>query len=315
MSKLNVLVLSGGISHEREVSLRSGRRVADALESAGFHVELADPDAELLPSLQQKRPDVVFPALHGASGEDGALLGLLESFGIPTVGSTAAAALMAWSKPIARQIVAQAGVAIPKGIVLSREAFRELSAPAVLEVVAQHNSFPLVVKPGQGGSAQGVSIVEHADALARALVDAFTYADTALCERFVTGTEVAVTVLDRGDGPVALPAVEIVPLNGVYGYEARYNAGETRFFAPARISDEVTARLAAAAVTAHTALGLRDVSRIDFIVDPNGVPWFLEANAIPGMTETSLLPLALDAAGISAADGYGDLVRQAMARS
>lgn len=314
MAELNVLVLSGGISHEREVSLRSGRRVADALESAGFAVRVADPDAELLPQLRTERPDVVFPAVHGASGEDGALLGLLEAMGIPTVGSSAQAALVAWSKPIARGMVAQAGLNVPEGIVLSREAFRELSAPSVLAVVSAHASFPMVVKPGQGGSAQGVSIVEGPDALARALVDAFTYSDTALCESFITGTEVAVSVLEDADGPRALPAVEIVPINGVYGFEARYNAGETRFFAPARLQPEVADRLAQAAVQAHQTLGLRDVSRIDFIVDPLGQPWFLEANAIPGMTETSLLPLALEASGISASDAYGQLVRQAATR-
>lgn len=314
MNQLTVLVLSGGISHEREISLRSGRRVSDALEQAGYRVRNAEPDADLLRTLQSDRPDVVFPALHGASGEDGALLGLLEALNVPYVGSSAAAALRAWSKPTARHTVAEAGVAVPAGLVLTRDAFRELSAPGVLEVVAATNGFPLVVKPGHGGSAQGVSIVTEPEGLARALVDAFTYADTAVCETFVAGTEVAVSVIETDEGASVLPPVEIVPLNGVYGFEARYNAGETRFFAPARLAPDVLRRLEEAALIAHRALALRDVSRIDFIVDQNGCPWFLEANVIPGMTETSLLPLALDAAGILPSDAYGRLVQRAAAR-
>ena len=314
MPELNVLVLAGGISHEREVSLRSGRRVADALEAAGFRVHVADPDGEFLTRVQQERPDVVFPALHGVSGEDGTLLGLLEALNIPFVGSSSSAAMLAWSKPIARHLVAQAGLSIPRGVVLSRDAFRELSAPAVLAVLGDTFTIPVVVKPGSGGSAQGVTIVRTPEAFARALVDAFAYSDTALCEHYVAGVEVAVAVLDTGEGPRALPAVEIDPIHGDYDYEARYNAGETRFFTPARLDPQVAERVAFEAVRAHEALGLRDVSRIDFIVDTSGTPWFLEANAIPGMTETSLLPLALDAAGLSASDAYGALVRLATLR-
>lgn len=314
MSQPHVIVLSGGISHEREVSLRSGRRVADALESAGIRVTLADTDAELLHTLISQRPDVVFPAVHGASGEDGALLSLLEALKLPYVGSPAAAALIAWSKPIARHLVEQSGIAVPSGVVLSREAFRELSAAAVLDVLTSTQSFPLVVKPGQGGSAQGVTIVSEADALPRAMVDAFTYADTAVCEQKIDGVEVAVSVVETNDGVQALPAVEIEPLNGVYGYEARYNAGETRFFAPARLSDEVSRRVAETGVQVHQVLGLRDLSRVDLIVDRDGTPWFLEANAIPGMTETSLLPLALDAAKLNHGEFYANLVRRALNR-
>ena len=315
MSELHVFVLSGGISHERDVSLRSGRRVADALESAGIRVTIADTDAQLLSSLATDRPDVVFPAVHGASGEDGALLGLLSALQLPYVGSEPGSALLAWSKPIARHIVENSGIAVPSGIILTREAFRELSAPAVLEALSEAHPLPLVVKPGQGGSAQGVSIVTSAEDLPRALVDAFTYADTAICERKIEGVEVAVSVVETNDSIRALPAVEIEPLNGVYGFEARYNAGETRFFAPARLSDEVAARVAETAIRVHELLGLRDLSRIDLIVDATGTPWFLEANAIPGMTETSLLPQALDAAGLDHSDFYADLVRQALARS
>jgi D-alanine-D-alanine ligase len=292
-----VVVLAGGISHERDVSLRSGRRVADSLLEHGLEVELRDPDATLLAYLRDNRPDAVWPALHGASGEDGALRGLLEFLGVPFVGSSSSAARLAWDKPTAKIIVERAGVATPRSITLGRDAFRELGADAIFAAIDDELPVPLVVKPAQGGSAQGVTIVTERDAMPRAMVEAYTYWDVALVEQQITGTEIAVGVIDTGDGPVALPAVEIEPLSGVYSFEARYNAGETRFYTPARLSDEVTARTAEAAVNAHVALGMRHLSRVDLIIDGAGTPWFLEANVLPGLTETSLLPQALEAAG------------------
>jgi len=310
---LDVVVLAGGISHERDVSLRSGRRVADALTDAGHRVTLRDPDAGLLPYLAEHRPDVLFPALHGSSGEDGSLLDLLSALGVPTVGSPAAAARRAWAKPVASSLVRDAGIAVPDSIVLSHEAFRELGASSVLRVVRAALPGDLVVKPASGGSAQGVTIVEAPDELARAMVDAFTYAEVAVVEHRVFGTEVAVTVVDTGDGPRALPAVEIVPTAGVYSFQARYNAGETTFFAPARLTDG-GAKVAEAAVLAHQTLGLGDLSRVDFMVDDHGTPWFLEANVVPGLTETSLVPLAIQASGSEPAAVYDALVRQAATR-
>ena len=300
---LYIVVLAGGISHERDVSLRSGRRVADALAAAGHRVVLRDPDAGLLPFLATERPDVVFPALHGSSGEDGSLLDLLRALGVPVVGSTAAAARRAWSKPVATSLAADAGLSVPESIVLSHEAFRELGAASVLRVVRNALEGDLVVKPGSGGSAQGVTIVED------------TNDDVAVVERRIVGTEIAVTIVDTGDGPRALVPVEIEPAAGVYGFEARYNAGETTFYAPSRLSDETIAVVVDAAVRAHRAIGLRDLSRVDFIVDADGTPWFLEANVIPGLTETSLVPLAIEASGTDAAAVYSGLVHVASSRT
>ncbi|MBK4348740.1 D-alanine--D-alanine ligase family protein [Lacisediminihabitans changchengi] len=293
----SVVVLAGGISHERDVSLRSGRRVADSLRQHGISVELRDPDASLLSYLTATRPDVVWPALHGASGEDGALRGLLDFIGIPFVGSTSGASRLAWDKPTAKVLVGRAGVATPRSISLSRDAFRELGAQSVLDSLVDELPIPLVVKPAQGGSAQGVTLVNARSALPRAMVDAYTYCDTALVEQKIVGTEVAVGIIDTGDGPVALPGVEIQPLSGVFSFEARYNAGETRFFTPARLDAAVAARAAQVALLAHSTLGLRHLSRVDLIIDASGTPWFLEANVLPGLTETSILPLALEAAG------------------
>lgn len=308
---LSVLVLAGGISHERDVSLRSGRRVADALRAAGVQASLRDPDATLLDFLRDTPPAVVWPVLHGASGEDGALLGLLELAGVPYVGSSARSARLAWDKPTAKAIAESAGIRTPRSVTLPKDTFRELGAAAVLRLVTEAVPAPYAVKPARGGSAQGVTIVTDAGSLPRAMVDAYTYGDVALIEQLVEGTEVAIGVVDTGDGPEALPATEIVPTSGVYGYEARYNAGLTRFFTPARISPDANAAASAAAIGIHRALGIGQMSRVDIIIDAAGEPWFIEVNVIPGLTETSLLPQGLAAAGVEVGDLYRRLAEAA----
>ncbi|WP_127795030.1 D-alanine--D-alanine ligase [Agromyces sp. LHK192] len=311
---LRVVVLAGGISHEREISLRSGRRVVDALSAAGHRAELRDSDAGLLPFLTADRPDVVFPALHGTSGEDGSLLYLLDALRLPTVGSSGPAARRAWSKPVATSLARDAGINVPRSIVLSNESFRELGAASILGVVREAFDGDLVVKPAYGGSAQGVTIVDEPGELPRALVEAFTYADVAVIEQRIVGAEIAVSVVDTGEGPRALPPVEISPTAEFYDFEARYNAGETTFYAPARIDADVAAAASEAAILVHRTLGLRDLSRADFIVDAQGTPWFLETNVLPGHTETSLLPLAIGASGTTSAALYDALVRRVHAR-
>jgi D-alanine-D-alanine ligase len=297
MTDRTIVVLAGGLSHERDISLRSGRRVADSLQQSGTRVIMRDPDATLLDYLSAERPDVVWPVLHGASGEDGTLKALLDFMGLPFVGSRSEATRLAWDKPTAKTLVERAGVPTPHWISLTRDSFRELGATAVLDVVERELPVPVVVKPARGGSAQGVKIVDDLEDLPRAMVGAYTYWEAALVEQKIIGTEIAVRIIDTGDGPVALPAVEIVPRSGVYSFEARYTAGETRYYTPARIADEVAARAAEVAIAAHQALGLRHISRIDIMIDGAGTPWFLEASTMPGLTETSLFPLALEAAG------------------
>jgi D-alanine-D-alanine ligase len=310
---LDIVVLAGGISHERDVSLRSGRRVADALTGLGHTVRVLDPDAGMLAGLEARRPDVIWPTLHGATGEDGALLSLLATTGIPTVGSRGAAAGLAWSKPTAKELVRRAGYSTPHGIALSTETFRDLGAGSVLDHLVGALGMPLVVKPAVGGSAQGVTIVDDASALPRAMVNAYTYADAALVEAKISGVELAVTIIDIGEGPSALPAVEIAPRSGVYSFEARYNAGETLFYTPARISTEAAALVSETAVAIHSLLGLRHISRIDLIVDADGTVWFLEANVLPGLTETSLVPQSIEASGQSLGEVYAALARAAIA--
>lgn len=314
---MHVMVLSGGLSAERDVSLRSGRRVAEALrvERPDWEVVEHDVDAALLARLRDHRPDCIVPLLHGAAGEDGALRDVLESLTIPYVGSTAAASRLAFDKPITKELVEQAGLRTPACVAMPQSTFRELGAAAVLDAVVERLGLPLVVKPTKGGSSLGTSIVHAAVDLPAAMVGAFAYGDVVLMERYVAGTEVAIGVFERADDLLALSAVEIVPPGELYDYAARYTAGTTEFFCPARLSEEDAERAQAVALNAHLLLGLRDWSRTDIIVDEDGQPWFLEINAAPGMTETSLFPQALMAAEVGLGSLTAELVEAAVARS
>lgn len=234
-----VLILAGGLSHEREVSLRSGRRVAEALREVGCEVTVTDVDDQLLDTLKSGQVDVVWPLLHGVSGEDGAVRDVLELVGVPYVGSDPAACRLSWDKSVAKGIVQEEKLSTPRFVALPHGIFRELGANRVLGSIVDKLGLPLVVKPARGGSALGASAVREASALPRAMVDCFAYGDVALVEQRVSGVEIAVTVMDTGAGPVALPPVEIVPDSGFYDYDARYVAGATEFFCPARLSDEV----------------------------------------------------------------------------
>ncbi|MEP6760776.1 MAG: D-alanine--D-alanine ligase [Sporichthyaceae bacterium] len=309
-----VVVLAGGLSHERDVSLRSGSRVVDALVDAGWDASLRDADAGLVAALAADPTATVFPVLHGASGEDGAIRAVLELLGIHYVGSRPDACRLAFDKAIAKSVVAQAGLRTPEARALASATFRDLGAPALLDALVDRLGLPLVVKPNSGGSALGTSVVRAREELPTAMVGAYAYADVVLVEQFVAGTEVAVSVVDTGQGPIALPAVEIAPDGGIYDYEARYTAGRTEFFAPARLEPETAEMVAEAAVAAHRALGLRDLSRTDLMVDAAGVPWFLEVNVSPGMTETSLTPQAVRAGGLDLGQVCADLVQAAAGR-
>ena len=310
-AKLKIQVLAGGISHERDISLKSGRRVADALTEYGATVVIREPDSDLLTNIAKDKPDVIWPVLHGASGEDGALRDILTLTGVPFVGATPEAARLAWDKSIAKILVARAGIQTPPSITLPKETFRELDAESVLKSVTQSIALPVVVKPARGGSAQGVSIVTKIEDLNRAMVDAYVYCDVVIIEKLVEGVELALSVIDLGAGPIALPAVEVVPRKGHFSYDERYTAGETDYFIPARLDEKTSAAARKVAVSAHEVLGLRHLSRIDMIVDANGIVWFLEANVLPGLTETSLLPMAITASGNSLGEVYYSLAEAA----
>lgn len=304
-----VAILAGGLSHERDVSLRSGRRVAAALRDRGLAVSVLDVDANLVPALERLRPDVVWPLVHGSTGEDGSLQDLLGLLGLPYVGTLAAGCRLASNKPVAKAVLRAARLPTPDYAAFPQSLFREVGAQAVLSAVEAQLAMPLVVKPAGGGSALGVSLVESRDQLPDAMVSCFAYGDVALVETAVAGTEVAVSVVDLGEGPRALPAVEIVT-EGPYDYDARYNAGRSEYFVPARLDAEQTRTVGDLAVAVHTTLGLRHLSRTDMILDADGTAWFLDVNVAPGMTETSLFPQAAQAAG-DGDDIYVRIVRAA----
>jgi D-alanine-D-alanine ligase len=311
---VHILVLSGGLSPERDVSLRSGRRLANALREALPDSEISESDvtAETLQALTLDKPDCVIPVIHGAVGEDGSLRNVLESLGIPFVGSGAQAARLAFDKGVANSLVPQENV--PKFVVLPQSFFRELGANSVIDAIVGAMKFPIVVKPLTGGSALGVTLCSTRDDIPTAMVAAFGYDDHVMIQEAVSGTELAVTVVEHGDEAAALPPVEIVPVNGMYDYHSRYTAGHTEFFAPARLTASDTQRVNDFAVGVHKVLGLRDVSRTDLILDSEGKIWFIEVNVAPGMTETSLVPMAISAAGLSVGQVFGELAFAATRR-
>lgn len=312
-SDAHVLILSGGLSHERDVSLRSGRRVAQVLGEIGFEVSIRDVDSTLLDSITELSPDVIWPLLHGSTGEDGSLASLLAVLDIPFVGSRATGARVAWSKPIAKSVVFNAGETTPRLTTLTQSLFRDVGASGVLALMGSTFTFPVVVKPASGGSALGVNIIDTPDLLPQAMVSAFAYHDVVMVEEYVEGTEVAVSVVDFGKGPIALPAVEI-DTEGAYDYDARYNPGRSRYYTPARLTDTQMANAQKLAITAHEALGLRHYSRTDMRLTQDGTAHFLEVNSAPGMTETSLFPQAAEASEYGIARVYRSLIDVAMAQ-
>jgi D-alanine-D-alanine ligase len=292
---VKVAVLKGGRSLERGVSLRSAARVEDALERLGHEVLPLDVGSDLVKRLTTERPDVAFVALHGPGGEDGTAQELLEILGIPFTGPGVAACARCMDKVLAKHELREAGVPTPDWFAFNETAFRELGAAEALGGMEERLGFPLVVKPSRGGSALGVKFAGSRFEVPEALVSAFSYDDQVLLERFAEGRELAVSVL--GDEP--LPVVEAIPTGGDrYDFEARYEIGRTMFVCPAELSTGEAEAVKDAALDAYEALGCAGFARADLILGDDG-PQVLEVNAIPGLTDTSLLPQAAEAAGIS----------------
>ncbi|MDR1430589.1 MAG: D-alanine--D-alanine ligase [Propionibacteriaceae bacterium] len=308
-----IVVLAGGLSHEREVSLRSGRRVAQALRDQGRQVIEADVNAELVGLFETLDNPVAFPLLHGGVGEDGGLQQVLELLHVRYVGSTPEASRRSFNKAVCAPLAAKAGIAIPKRAVLPHDMFRELGAQHLIKALGRHVGYPMMVKPAQSGSALGASKVEVPAEVPQAMVAAFAYGDVAIVEEFISGREMAAAVIEVGGAAQALPIVEIQPNSGVYDYTARYTAGATRFIAPAELDADVAAACADMALAAHRELGLRHISRTDLILRDDGTPVFIEVNSAPGMTETSLVPLAVEAAGLDFGSICAQLVDAAAA--
>jgi D-alanine-D-alanine ligase len=270
-----------------------------------------DADEQLVESLRTGGADAVFLALHGRFGEDGTVAALLELLGLPYTGSTFDASRLAFDKLATKSVLGHAGMAVPAAIPVAEGALRELGMGALLDRAMDELGLPLVVKPNRGGSALGVRLVERPDQLPAALMTAFGYDDTVFLERHIAGTELALAVVD---GLARLPAVEIRPKEGWYDFAARYTHGAVDFRAPAELDPAIAERCFEIATSAHLALGCRDLSRVDAILDAEGTCWILEVNTGPGLTTTSLVPIAADAAGISFADLAVHLTNRAIAR-
>lgn len=291
---MRVAVLQGGRSLERQVSLQSGQRVEESLRRLGHEVHGVDIDHELVRALDGLRPDVAFVALHGEDGEDGTVQELLEVLGIPYTGSGPGSCERCWDKVVAKRILASAGVATPDAVSVSSSAFKQLGAADALGRVGERLGYPLVVKPARQGSALGLRVVKSAIEAPGALVAALSYDDRVLLERHVDGIDLSVSILDGR----TLPIVEVLPRD-VDHYSARYTIGQTTFTCPAELDAATVAATEALALRAFDALGCRGFARVDLLLDrATGAPTVLEVDAVPGLTHTSYLPVAAEAAGI-----------------
>jgi D-alanine-D-alanine ligase len=311
---MRIAVVAGGRTPEREVSIRSGHRVLAALAGRGHDATLLDPaDVSLAEALQQIGPELCYLTLHGKEGEDGTVQRLLDLLEIPYTGTRAFDCELAFDKVLAKDALARAAVRTPPWAVVEGWALRDLGAGSALGRVAERVGMPCVVKPSRSGSALGVSFVERETDLAAAVMASLSFAGAAIVEAKVEGTEVAAGFV--GEPAEALPLVEIVPKGGVYDYAARYTAGATEYFAPARLDAGTAQAVTDVARAAVVALHLRDVTRVDAIVDRDGRPWILEVNVAPGMTDTSLLPMAAQVAGWSMSDLCERVVQAAGSRA
>jgi D-alanine-D-alanine ligase len=307
-----VAVLKGGRSLERQVSLRSGARVEDALKRLNHEVVPIDVSLDLIRRLREAGPDVAFIAMHGRDGEDGTVQELLEILGIPYTGSGVLACVRAMDKVLAKHLMLEEGIPTPEFFAFNETAFRELGAAEALPAIEERLEFPIVVKPSSQGSALGIKFAGSAGDLPAALVSAFSYDSRVLLERHVDGRDLAVSILDDD----ALPVVEAVPRDEkFYDFEARYEIGRTNFVCPAELPAGVTEQAQELALRTYRLLGCSAFARIDLMLDTGGELTVLEANPIPGLTETSLLPQAAEAAGISFDALLGRIVELALTRA
>lgn len=338
---MKIAVLMGGLSVEREVSLASGAQVAWALRKAGHEAICVDTGRGVLSdaeesailnsgvgnpgplgdmvdmlrtgdlSLLTRSPElagveVIFPALHGGRGEDGTLQALMEISGIPFVGSDRVGCALAMDKDLSKRLLRDAGVPTPDWVLARGRAEGE----AGLSDVVDRLGFPVIVKPPSGGSTLGLTLAHDMEELRTALELALQYEEHVMFEGYVQGREVTVGVV----GNETLAVGEIIPEHELFDYECKYKPGMAQEIFPADLPTELSNSLQAQALVAHETLRMRDFSRVDFILTPDGTPWCLEANALPGFTANSLLPKAAKASGISFPDLCHSLVLMAAER-
>ncbi len=292
-----VAVARGGRSLEREVSLRSGQRAADALAQLGYDVTELDPDRHFVRRIRELDPAFVFVAMHGRGGEDGTLQDLLEILGVPYTGSDVHASGRCLDKHSFKQLIQAQGLATPEWHSFNREAFSEFGAADRLDQLSQQLGFPFVLKPARQGSSLGIKFVETPEEFSPAIVGALNYDERVLIERYVKGRELAVSVLGPADAPEVLPIIEIETDEPFYTFRAHYDPGAATM-REAELEPDVRDRVKGAAAEAYRAAGCRDLGRVDIILDAEGVPQILENNTRPGLTETGPMRYAAQAAGM-----------------
>lgn len=303
LTQARIGVLMGGRSSERDVSLRTGAAVHRALCRRGYDAVAIDVGPTLSRDLQDQKIAIAFLALHGPGGEDGAMQGFLETLGIPYTGSGIQASAVGMHKVTTKTILAAHRIAVPPGTVIKRGE-KVSSAQAMKKAKLR---WPVVVKPASEGSTIGVTIVKKPSQWNEALVLAHRYDRDAMVEAYIPGHEVTVSLLGRpGDVPLVLPAVEIVAPGGFYDFAAKYEKGKTQYLCPAPLAASVTKQIRTLALRTYQVLGCAGAVRVDFRITPRGRPYVLEINTVPGMTETSLLPMAAKQAGID----YDDLTER-----
>ena len=296
LTRSKIGVLMGGQSSEREVSLKTGEAVYRSLVRSGYDAVAIDVSPALFQTMQEQTVEIAFLALHGPGGEDGAIQGFLETLGVPYTGSGVRASAIGMHKVATKTQLAAEGIPVPKGTVLLRG-----TAPTMGRILSTCKlKLPLVVKPASQGSTIGVTVVRKSSQWKEALRLAHQYDAEAMVEAFIPGHEVTVSLLGGADGTVTgLPAVEIVAPDGFYDFSAKYEKGRTQYLCPAPLSAAITRQIAQLAIKTYQVLGCKGAARVDFRITPKGKPYVMEINTVPGMTETSLLPMAAGKAGLS----------------
>jgi D-alanine-D-alanine ligase len=311
-----IAVLMGGRSLERDVSLHTGKRIVESLNQRGYNTVALDLVPELVDSLRSERPDAAYLAVRGRLGEDGTIQELLEILGVPYTGSGVLASILAWDKDLCKRILRERGIRTPPWVVFSASGIKEMGAVRALDLVGRElGGPPFAVKPSEQGSALGLSKVESVGDLGEAMLSALAYDTKVIVEKWIAGTEVAVSLLDGPSGLESLPPVEVVPLRGLHDYNAMYTPGLAEYFIPARVPQAGLDAAVDSARATHVALGCRDMSRVDIVVSArDGQPYVLECNTLPGLTETSLFPMCAEAGGIAFDDLVERLAKAALSR-
>ncbi len=310
--KKNIAVLMGGRSLEREFSIKSGQRVSNALRRLGHNVIKLDVDESIVDNLNSEKIDLAYIALHGKDGEDGTIQEILEVLNIPYTGPGVYPNVLSFDKIISKQIFISHNIPTPPFYFLNASSFRELGSSKLLPFIVKKIGLPLVVKPSAQGSALGIKLVNNAKDLPDAIISALGYSKKVILEKFIDGIELAVSIIGK-EKPKTLPVVEIVPKKKFFDFESRTKIGEVDYFVPARISSSLDKKVKEVAIAVHNSLKCAKLSRVDIMLDrKEKIPYVLELNTSPGMTDTSLLPMAAEEAGISFEELVDEIIKMSL---